>query len=76
MVLGTIMEVAFLLLGIFSLFKDGDRIFGLILIGIVILLWLVGFLWDKRQYGDWFYSWKQLSKLWRDDVSRGKDDAE
>jgi len=67
MVIGTISEIVFLLLGIFSLFKESDRLFGLILIGIVFLLWVIGFVWDKKQFGDWFYSWKQLSKLWMDD---------
>ena len=74
MVLGTIMEIAFLLLGIYNLFVD--RVFGLVLIIVVILMWLIGFVWDKKQFGDWAYSWKQLSKLWKGDVSKRVDDNE
>ena len=71
MVLGTIMEIAFLLLGIFSLISDPK--FGIALIIIVLLLWLIGFVWDKKQFGDWFYSWKQLSRLWKEEKQEKKE---
>ncbi len=70
MVLGTMMEIAFMLLGIFSLIND--PLFGIALIIIVIIMWTAGLIWDKWKYGDKFYSWKQLRKLWEVGTSGDK----
>ena len=66
------MEIILLMIGIISLFQENDIIFGLCAIGCVFLLWLIGFIWDKKQYNDWFYSWRQLNKLWGNGTLGGK----
>ncbi len=59
--LGLIMEIIIFLMGIYYFIRGNLE--GLILIGVAIFLWIIGFVWDKVQFKDSLYSWKQLMKL-------------
>lgn len=57
------MEIGMFFIGIYEILFS-DFILGVLLIGTVCLLWIIGLIWDRIQFKDWFYSWKSLKKLW------------
>ena len=61
MVVGTIMEIMMFMMGIYFLFID--KITGILIIGIIVILWLVYLVIDKLQFGDCLYSWKRSIKF-------------
>lgn len=61
--LGLVMEIMMFIMGIFYAIKG--ELSGVILIGIVIILQIIGLIWDKIQFKDPLYSWKQLIRAFK-----------
>jgi len=56
--IGLIMKIMMFLLGTYYVIRG--RVEGLLIVGIVVVLWIIGLIWDKMKFEDPLYSWKQL----------------
>ena len=71
--IGTIMEIFIIFYGIYiSIFVN--KIEGLILLGAITIAIIFGFFIEKKLHNDWFYSWRQLKKLFANDAKDGKNE--
>jgi len=67
--IGKIIEIILLGFGIYLLFKDSFR--GIFLVVLILLDWISSIFIEKKEKGDYFYTWKCLFGIKLKEVKNG-----